>query len=407
MGAPRDSYALPCLALVAALCYGSVVVSSYGFSDDYVFLLGVVKGELPGAVAIPGGRPVYAALMALGFGPLRDIGDLRYLRLAAVIGVLLLAFFVYLTLVSKGWPPYRALALAVVVLALPSSQVYAAWATAGLQVWATLASYMSFRQTERALASPSGTRATRATAFAVLWLLIAFAIHQSAAMYYWVFAAAALFAPETTWDAVRRRSPWYVGVASAALVLAYGVYRVGMVVGPARAISVARSGLTTDVWEKVQWFVRESLISALNLVYCFPEPWIAVGWAWYVVGGLVLYLRGGPVERLYQLVLAIAIVPVSYLPNLLVAENWATYRTQTALTSIVVLYVFLATCGYERLLRSAPAVRGALRHVAPWVFAAACGVLAAHNVQTYFIFPQTRELGVMREQLARFEASGA
>jgi hypothetical protein len=112
---------------------------------------------------------------------------------------------------------------------------------------------------------------------------------------------------------------------------------------------------------------------------------------------MVLYFRGSIEERLLKCAIALALLPISYLPNLLTAENWPSYRTQLALTSLVLLYTFFALCGYARLM---------CRQIAAQVITVVLGVaalgtmlLAAHNVQTYFAFPLSLELRLMKSQL--------
>ena len=92
-------------------------------------------------------------------------------------------------------------------------------------------------------------------------------------------------------------------------------------------------------------------------------------------------------------------------PNLVVAENWATYRTLSSLSSVVILYTLCACHGYAHSLRWpfapgwAQAVMGSI--------ALACVLSAMYHVQTYFVAPQVRELALMRAQLAREELSQA
>ena len=127
-----------------------------------------------------------------------------------------------------------------------------------------------------------------------------------------------------------------------------------------------------------------------------------------IVGGLMLYVRGTLKERLQKLGIAISLLPLSYAPNLLVTENWASYRTLSSLTSVIVVYAFFAFrgyLGYCRCLRSpfrsgwASAVMGSV--------ALASALSAMYHVHTYFAAPQVRELEIMRSQLTEENLSQA
>jgi hypothetical protein len=87
------------------------------------------------------------------------------------------------------------------------------------------------------------------------------------------------------------------------------------------------------------------------------------------------------------------------MPNLVVAESFSSYRTQGALTSLIVIYIFLSIKGFApwtprkyRLATTNPIMTTA---------AAICLFMASYHVQVYFTLPQSVELQVMRQQIAQ------
>ncbi|MGH7845186.1 MAG: hypothetical protein ACREQW_08460, partial [Candidatus Binatia bacterium] len=99
------------------------------------------------------------------------------------------------------------------------------------------------------------------------------------------------------------------------------------------------------------------------------------------------------------------IVPLSYLPNLLVEENWPAYRTLPALAAIIVIYSFFALSGYLKLLNRFTAVPPAAGVLAlPTLL---CCFLAASNVRAYFSLPYSIEYQWMRSQLLSEELATA
>jgi hypothetical protein len=81
-------------------------------------------------------------------------------------------------------------------------------------------------------------------------------------------------------------------------------------------------------------------------------------------------------------------------PNLLVAENWASYRTIDALAGLFVVFALIAAQGWSRALR--------LRRAVPVLCAlavASSAYCASSNVTTEFAVPQSTELMMVQSAL--------
>jgi hypothetical protein len=159
----------------------------------------------------------------------------------------------------------------------------------------------------------------------------------------------------------------------------------------------ARAHLTSNVAGKMLWFVQSPLTDALNLVWISPDPWIAVAEAVFVSAGILLYFEGNAGERVCKYFIALSLLPLSYLPNLVVAEDWPSYRTQIALTSMIFFYLIFALRGYTKILPSKIADQLLVYILS--LFAVVSGFFAAYNVQTYFAIPLSVERRVMRDQI--------
>ena len=85
------------------------------------------------------------------------------------------------------------------------------------------------------------------------------------------------------------------------------------------------------------------------------------------------------------------------------AESSAFYRTQSALTFLIVVYIFLALWGYRRVF-DWPAAAMSLTAVVG-LAALTSSLLAAHNVRAYFAVPQAQELELMRGYLTQRESA--
>jgi len=102
--------------------------------------------------------------------------------------------------------------------------------------------------------------------------------------------------------------------------------------------------------------------------------------------------------------MALMLVPLSYLPNLVVVESWASYRTLVALTALLVFYVFLALHGYLQVLRTFSAQfrqRILVCVVTSWAIFS--GFIATRNLVRYFVEPQAIEYHLLKGQLRKID----
>jgi hypothetical protein len=130
--------------------------------------------------------------------------------------------------------------------------------------------------------------------------------------------------------------------------------------------------------------------------------------------GIVLWLRRHAERPLFSIGVAAALVPLSYLPNLVASDNWSAYRTQVALSALIALYASLGAIALWILLRDwlrDGVSEGALRATQRVAFAAAVVVvaasayLAADNVTSLVVDPQAIELRMLRSQVAAIPPS--
>ena len=350
----------------------------------------------PWGARLASGRPINAVLNDLFFFLASDIDSLRYLRLLAVIGVAGAAWTIYLTLRYVGWEWWQAICASLIVASLPPFQVYVSYALTASYPVSIPAAAAALYFAELSIAEGF----LRKTLPLASILLLSFAVlnYQPAAMFFWVLAAIVMFAPNAKPINVIRRFLWYLamfvpamGVEMCAYIHGKRLYGTGYI-GSERAIG-------HDFLGKVRWFLHEPLKDALNLANLFPTRSIAIVVVGFVTVGLFLYFQGRIRERLANIAVAGALIPLSYTPNLVVAENWSSYRTQVALTSLIAIYVFLSINGFiVRLLR---AHRGVTANAIMFAAASLCLFLAAYHVQAYFAVPQSVELELMRQQLAQ------
>src|SRR6266545_4580341 len=122
-----------------------------------------------------------------------------------------------------------------------------------------------------------------------------------------------------------------------------------------------------------------------------------------------------PVRPLLYLLSASVLIPLSFLPNLVVNENNSfVFRTGIALTSLIALYACLGLLGLSLLIRDwlqprigvrAFTLAGQLAFGISIASVAAIAFVASRNVTTLVVDPQSTELRVIRSRVAALPTS--
>jgi hypothetical protein len=329
---------------------------------------------------------------------MHSIGDLRWLRTASVVGIAAVGIASYRALKGKDLPPSVVLAFPLLVAFMPPFQVYAAWATAFLFPWSALLAGVAFTIITPELPGPLPWRRWAA---AVGILTASLAITQYTAMMFWLFAGIAWLAPP---KAPNRQDVVRAGVVmGVALVADYALAK-GLSLLLYDGYTNPRTAIVTDIHEKIIWFLNEPLVNALNLPLIVPRHVRAYAMLAFITTGLWLYLPGSTIIRLRRGALAVILVPLAYLPNLLVAESLSTYRTQIALTSLILFYAVIALVGWLRFLRLQRVLLACLV-----IAVITCAGLANRNMILEFVLPQVLEYRIAGNALRKInfeEAKG-
>ena len=390
---------------VFPLVYISAITTSYGFYDDYANLANTLRGSNGPALLqqIEWGRPLVAVLLHVAFTLMHGIGDLRYLRLFSILGIAILAWQLNRALIAGGMKRGLALILPILICVMPPFQVFVAWSSAVFNSWGAIGGGIAVWAALRML-SREGHR-WRWWLVATVSLTAGLAIYQPGTMVYWTFAAIALFVGEMSLSTTYKRFSAFLAVT----VIPFGAEFLLTRLTPlyfegASAAAQPRAHLVSDVAGKIHWFASEALPNALALADVEGTHSLAVAVGIFIVCGLMLYFSGPVLARVNKVLVAAALLPLSYLPNLAVTESWASHRSLVGLTSLVTLYAGLALCGYARVWKER---HEELSITAVAAITAFCVFAAARNVYLGFALPQTLEYRMLRSELAsRFSTEG-
>ena len=396
-----------------------VVTVPYAFSDDYSILWMAVSGEpsaqfgknILDAQAV-GGRPFAGLLSTWFFSAAGTIDHLRIVRLFAVVTIVALALLLHWALVRSGIGRTPAALIAVLVCSMPAFQVYASWAVLfGAPLAALLAGGASVLAVA-AIDAPRELVADRVMG-ATAMLLAALLIYQPPAMFFWVFLAVAIVGARHESERAFRITRMHFGVGAVALALAFLVTKLAVHYFGKTATAGPRATLAHDVAGKARWFFEQPLYRSLNLFDLTPSRWLAALVASIAAGGILLWLLRRSSQPLLYITVGMILIPLSYLPNLVVQDMWPPFRTQVSISSLIALYTCLGALGMWLTLRDwlLPRVSGNALKAAERAalaisvaFVSASAFLAAKNVTTLIVEPQMTELRMLRSQVAALPA---
>jgi hypothetical protein len=386
-----------CYLAVFLFTYSSCFTCSYAFLDDYKIFEEALTGKKNFFnLMLISGRPMYALLNYIALLPLQKIGDMRLLRLISVIGIAILAWLVYRILTRCGLPRRFAFLLGIFIGFLPPFQVYASWSIACYFPYAAILSGMAFWMAEGSFLTERLN--LWQIGAAIFLLFLAMTIYQPAAMFFWVFVAIISLVPsERPLKEVLSHLAVFFIIGFIAAFFGYVVVLLfNKILLVPQSEMYFRARLVNDLSVKASWFFSEVLLNAANLVKLVPSPLIAVMVGLFTLTGLGLQFRSNYKTLLAKLGIACLIVPLAYLPNLVIAENFASYRTQTALTSLLSFYFFFACLGFSQLWRKhgKTVLTAGLALVILFT-----GVMAAYQVNLEFVIPQSVELAYIKSRL--------
>jgi hypothetical protein len=400
--------------VVAGTTFGmflSAVIVPYAFSDDYSILWMAVShqpsaqfGKTVLSANADGGRPFAGLLSTWFFSAAGTIENLRFVRLFAVVTIAAFALLLHWTLVRSGVKAIPAALIAVFVCSMPAFQVYASWTVLFCNPLAALLAAGASLLTVAAVDGPAHLVADRLVG-GVAMLVAALLIYQPPAMFFWVFLAVAIVGARHEPERAFRLARAHFVVGGAALALGFLVAKLAFHLSGLGG----RSPVTHDVVGKAHSFFHNALFQSLNLFDLTPSRWFAMLVALIAAGGMLLWLLTRASDWLLYVLIGLALVPLADLPNLAVQDNWAPFRTQGPLSSLIALYVCLGALGLWLAFRAwlrprvAPGTLKATELVALGVsvaFVGASVVLAASNVTTLIVEPQMTELRLLRSQVA-------
>ncbi len=396
----KDLLFLPLYIGIFALVYASTVLVPYAASDSYGKLYAALRGQLQfdDHWVVTDGRPILAFLTHVTFAAMGSVNDLRYEKAIAVVGLGVLAWTFYAALRVAGIRQRYALLIPVLICTLPGYELDAALPICAFYPFVSALAGVACFSIDRAVDRGFSKRAVLPALAAMLLLSIAMLTYQPAAMVYWVFVGIALLCRRASLKSMLMRLVLYGLALVPALLVDLLAIKVlpGLLYGNLPGGDTRASQLATDPLERIHWFLRIPLVDALNLWYLEPRLRIAALVGVCTFAGLFFFLKGERAERWGKLVIALVLLPLAYLPSLVFQQEWGWYRTEVAMTSLLVIYLAFAVLGF---FHSLPLQKGTLATALLILLALVGSIGAVNNVTRYIVLPEAQEYSVLTNQL--------
>ncbi|MFP5213873.1 MAG: hypothetical protein ACLGPL_10905 [Acidobacteriota bacterium] len=372
--------------------YATVTFCTYGYADDYDFVKGNATGTNFQVVhMVRMGRPL-SALVYEAFQFKTSVASLASMRLMGVLGVALLAFGIFHTLAKAGLDRIVSFLVAVLICTMPPFQVFVGWAICSYFPLVCIMSGLAALLIQRGMDGSNRALALHCLGSVAL-MGVCVTLYQPAAMFFWFAGVFPFFFKEMSErERIRLFAAYLLVFTVAGLMALFSAKVLPSIIYPDIPPMTERVGLTKDIFGKAVWFVVEPLINALNFFNVKRRAFIGLATGSLIGLGLLLYPQKNGRARLFLLGIAGAFVVLSYCPNLLSVENWASYRSTVALSATLVLFLSLAIL--TLLDRFAPTLRfGGIKpaHIIFFLLACTSSYMAAKNLNNLLVFPNTME----------------
>lgn len=380
------------LLLTPLVVYWQTVFHEFGFRDDYSLLR--EAHEEPGKLlklTVSNGRPIYGMALDVSLRPVRDVPDLPWLRLTAVVLLAGVGLILWRQLRKAGWSSAESAVVALGVALLPGAQVTVSWAIAWPIALALLFAVLGFSVVESHLQRTGAIRVAALAGGAFLYFLAALTYQSNALFAIVPLAAVLLVRGEHERLSHGRWVVTHLATLFASLVAAFLLMQLFFSEGVVTEAS--RMQLEPDPLLKLLWFVRQPLVNSLAL-FELRDRFDTSAWFWVVAASfgaiLALGFRFGARDASHKVrwLFCLFVLPfVAHAVSLAASSQAIGYRTVFSLSGLVLVLVVFAL----RSVVEAGRIRPRIQQGAFAALLVVAAVSAQRNAYTLIAEPQNRE----------------
>lgn len=413
--------------IIIIVVYAPVIQIGFLYLDDYGHFKYTANTDSflkEYSEYIPGGRfgqgfIIYSALKYVK--PLESIESTKTIRLVSIIGLALFATVMYAIFKLCRFRADHAFLISTSICMLPSFQVDVSWIEFIPAICSLLFTSLSVLLLFNVIfANEKRTYTSIRLSTALVLYVVALSMYQPSAMMYWAFGVILLF---TVNDYNIFKKEWhpflrylFFGLISIAVY-----YLVFVKILPSfmnlEFCGRDRASLITlyDIPRKLGWFLTSAFKNAVNLWNIYPTYKFAIFIGTTTFIGIVcgqlqeIKERRTSLSRHFQkYFIILCLIILSYLPNLIVRESWAGYRTIISLTTTVYLLFCFGIINIVEFFNFLPDFSEKLRKTAITIsltiITIVSAVLAYNNVKDFAML-QSNELKYVKNVIQEYRQS--
>lgn len=392
--------------IVLFIVYGTVIINSYGYSDDYRLLYRAITKEpyFPETIVVMG-RPLFALSLAILFPLADNIENLKWIRFLSLVGITLFCaflanFYYHFTARSNR---LESIAVSLVTCFMPGFGVYASWTCTFEIPYAAVLALLSAYFCGQGI-KYDGKRWQRIVFFLVsgLLLILSCMIYQVASLFFILPVSLYLWFSNSKICLDSQKYFYYYSLVFFASEFCYLLIhkitvRRFILEDPFYLNQASRSEITDELLQKIFWFFQYPLKDALSLSFVPPNSIIAGTVISLIVIGMICFWKsqGITLQNLALIPYFFLSLIIAFLLPILSREYAGSYRTQGVLSSLVILWIAFAL---RQIIKS-----NLIRNII-WIAFVCVAAYSIHNlVLEKLVFPQIAEYKALQTIVDQWE----
>ncbi len=322
-------YAVTALVTFALLYAG--IFSDYGFTDAYEFLWSADKNPIFKHVFIQTGRPLYGELNQLIYGTLcNTVSDLKWIRLAALIGCILLSTQIFHLLLQLNFKKIEAGLFSLLMLAIPSVGIYVSWSAIYEIPWALNISFYS------GVLLLKNKQSIPKYVLALSLNIVALSLYQSAATAFLIPLVFTLITNQTTLFKLALRFGVFFAVSFGVYFL---IFKLSLYLYNIPALDRADIEYANLPYRFFNFYLNELKNTFYGSAILLRSYLLLFVGTSLFLGFFILLIKKNKFNKNFLLLLLflLIVLPITYTPNLISPDTWKSSRT-IGVTAIIVLF---------------------------------------------------------------------
>lgn len=400
MGLPcRHAAVSAGLVLVA---YGPVLVSDYGYNDDYHMILRANQGGIDTWMNeyTESGRPFLGVLLKAAYSAIDTIHDLRWGRCISLLGIVAFSGVFFILIRAEGGSRFVRVLVPLLTILSPGFAVYAVWFVCVPYAYVGTLALLAGALIWHGIGINSALGRIGWCGMGMTLLIAVYATYPPLA----AFAVLAIFV--RAWNELDRKTStrpflYSVGVTLASAGCYFVAYKV-MAFLLGLGGQAARSQITTNIGAKAAFIFGQIFRSGFAFwgqFYGNWTQWVTIVLTLSLVTTALIRKMGNRYRVSRNRMLAVLLIlPLSILPMIILKEQHPGFRTQIVLHATI---LFLAITGIDRWIsRLGGSARLWGRTLLSFVGCALFAGAAHQQIVRGLVKPNTTEIECLRKEIA-------